>query len=86
MIDPKQSREKKIKDLTEENEILLGKVDNAQRELAESVRTEIEMAIVINRLRSEIQRLQELNSADQPRLAADIVLDVFPAKHDNNLE
>ena len=60
MIDPKQSREKKI--------------------------TEIEMAIVINRLRSEIQRLQELNSADQPRLAADIVLDVFPAKHDNNLE
>ena len=59
MIDPKQAREKKIKDLTEENEALREKVDHAQRELVDSVRSEIEMGVEISRLRQELAELQQ---------------------------
>jgi|LWDU01.1.fsa_nt_gi hypothetical protein len=86
MIDPGQIREKKIKELTKENEILCEKVDHAQRELAESVRAEIELGVVIDQLRSEIHRLREQRKTDRLESTPDIVLDHSLSKHDNDAE
>ena len=69
MIDPKQAREKKIKDLTKENKALREKVDHAQRELVDSVRAEIELGAEISRLRLE---LADLRRSSQPKEIADM--------------
>ena len=67
MIDPKQTRERKIEELTKENEALREQVDRAQRELADSVRAEIELGAEIVRLRRELQELQDsLKSSTSP--------------------
>ena len=86
MIDPRKIREKKIKELTRENETLREKVDRAQHELAESVRAEIELGVAIDQLRSEIHRLREQRKTDQLESTPDTVLDHSLSKHDNNTE
>jgi len=64
MFDPKS----RLKALLEENKKLKEKLDRAQHELAESVRTEVELGVAIRRLSGELEALksQKLLEKKQP--------------------
>jgi len=57
MIDPKQ----RYQSLVIENREIKDKLERAQRELADSVRTEIELRAEIIRLAGEVRRLTNLS-------------------------
>ena len=54
MFDPKS----RLRALAEENKDLKEKLERAQRELAESVRTEVELGAAIRRLNDELEQLR----------------------------
>ncbi len=58
MIDAK----KRLGDVVKENALLKEKLETAHRELAESVRSEIELKIAVARLAEELQLLKKSSS------------------------